>query len=88
MIEEFVTLFSVKKRKSVIIIENDYFRWRNSNEKALFILFVLAIGFALSACSKSSDASAEQKTAKKEATATEKKTEEKTKPKRMKRCIK
>ncbi|TAH82554.1 DUF4352 domain-containing protein [Bacillus subtilis] len=46
-------------------------------KKALFILFVLAIGFALSACSKSSDASAEQKTAKKEATATEKKTEEK-----------
>ncbi|WP_276733105.1 DUF4352 domain-containing protein [Bacillus sp. (in: firmicutes)] len=46
-------------------------------KKALFILFVLAIGFALSACSQSSDASAEQKTEKKEATATEKKTEEK-----------
>nr|WP_240312850.1 hypothetical protein [Bacillus halotolerans] len=56
-------------------------------KKALFILFVLTIGFALSACSQSSDASAEQKTEKKEATATEKKTEEK-KPKRMKRCIK
>ncbi|MEC1527192.1 hypothetical protein [Bacillus spizizenii] len=42
-------------------------------KKALFILFVLTIGFALSACSQSSDASAEQKTEKKEATATEKK---------------
>ncbi|MFB0637388.1 DUF4352 domain-containing protein [Bacillus rugosus] len=46
-------------------------------KKALFILFVLTIGFALSACSQSSDASAEQKTEKKEATATKKKTEEK-----------
>ncbi|WIW27552.1 DUF4352 domain-containing protein [Bacillus inaquosorum] len=46
-------------------------------KKVLFILFVLTIGFALSACSQSSDASAEQKTEKKEATATEKKTEEK-----------
>ncbi|MGG0776747.1 DUF4352 domain-containing protein [Bacillus rugosus] len=46
-------------------------------KKALFILFVLTIGFALSACSQSSDASAEQKTEKKEATAMKKKTEEK-----------
>ncbi|MEC1547442.1 DUF4352 domain-containing protein [Bacillus rugosus] len=46
-------------------------------KKALFILFVLTIGFALSACSQSSDASAEQKTEKKEATAMRKKTEEK-----------
>lgn len=46
-------------------------------KKALFILFVLTIGFALSACSQSSDASAEQKTEKKEATAKKKKTEEK-----------
>ncbi|MBY4603486.1 DUF4352 domain-containing protein [Bacillus sp. SPARC3] len=46
-------------------------------KKALFILFVLTIGFALSACSQSSDASAEQKTEKKEATPMKKKTEEK-----------
>ncbi len=60
-IEIIVTFLPVRKRGYMIIMEIDYFRWGNNHEKVLLLLFVLVIGFSLSACSQSSDASEKEK---------------------------
>lgn len=57
-IEIIVAFLPVKKRGNIKI---DYFRWGNSLEKSLILLFVLMIGFAHSAYSQSSGASEKEK---------------------------
>ncbi len=59
--EKIVTFLPVKKRKNIIIIDTITLDGGTVMKKVLLLLFVLTIGFALSACSQSSDASEKEK---------------------------
>lgn len=59
--EKIITFLPVKKRKNIIIIETITLDGGTVMKKVLLLLFVLTIGFALSACSQSSDASEKEK---------------------------